>query len=107
MATSMVSSSTTVELDLPEGGPPLNDYFSMQVWVSGPSPSGISVDADMPSHGHGMVSKPILQYLGDGAWHVDGMMLHMPGYWEIYVDVERDGLTDRTIFPINLEPFSG
>ncbi len=100
------SGNPGVQILFPDGGPPLNDYFSMEVLVSGPEPDAVRVDADMPAHKHGMVSKPALTPLGDGRWQVDGMMLHMPGHWEVWVEVDRGEDTRRAVFEVRLEPFS-
>jgi len=53
------------------------------------------IDAAMPHHGHGMNVVPRVRPTGPGAWEAVGMLLHMPGRWEIFVDLERDGLLER------------
>lgn len=95
--------AAAVELIFPEGGAPLNEHFSMQVKVSGIAPDQVVADADMPAHGHGMLSTPVTKSLGDGLYQVDGMLLHMPGEWVIFVEVTRDGVTERTEHPLTLD----
>ncbi|MDP7061897.1 MAG: FixH family protein [Planctomycetota bacterium] len=65
----------------------------------------ITVDADMPDHGHGMVVKPRVTKLGPQRWRVDGMKFHMPGEWEVYVDLIAAERSERSVFPIVVEPF--
>ncbi|KAA3611828.1 MAG: hypothetical protein DWQ01_07010 [Planctomycetota bacterium] len=98
--------SSPVELLLPEGGPPLNRHFSLQVLVPGPAPEKVVVDADMPAHRHGMLTQPVLTPQEEGRYRVDGMLLHMPGAWVITVDVTRNGVVERSEFPLNLD-FAG
>ncbi|MBC8370497.1 MAG: hypothetical protein H8E25_10895 [Planctomycetes bacterium] len=90
-------------MHFPDGQAPLNEIFSFEIeLIDGPADS-VGVDADMPSHGHGMITEPVVNKLDGTHYQVDGMMLHMPGYWEIYVDVMRDGDSERFMLPITLE----
>jgi hypothetical protein len=42
----------------------------------------ISMDGDMPEHGHGLPTEPeVTQELGDGVYLVEGMKFSMPGWW--------------------------
>ena len=50
----------------------------------------VAVDAQMPEHKHGMNYRPTIVPLGEGRFRVDGLIFHMPGRWELNVDV-RDG----------------
>ena len=50
----------------------------------------VGVDAQMPDHKHGMNYRPTIVALGNGRFRVDGMIFHMPGRWELALDV-RDG----------------
>ena len=50
----------------------------------------VNVDAQMPDHKHGMNYRPTIVSLGSGRYRVDGMIFHMPGRWELSLDV-RDG----------------
>ena len=60
----------------------------------------IAVDAEMPHHGHGMNLVPTVTRLG--AWNgsdllvASGMLLHMPGRWVLSLDIEEDGVLERT-----------
>ena len=59
-----------------------------------PGLEGLTVDADMPAHGHGMNVAPALS-LEDGWIVADPLLFHMPGAWEIYVDRSTGALTER------------
>jgi len=56
-----------------------------------PAASGISVDARMPSHGHGMNYKAAIKAIGEGRYRAEGLLFHMPGSWELVFDVHSDG----------------
>lgn len=51
------------------------------------APSKIRVDAGMPAHGHGMNYTPGERRIGPGHAAFDGFVFHMPGTWQITVDV--------------------
>lgn len=89
---------------------PLNQQFSLEVRVlqSRERPTLVSdivvaVDADMPEHGHGMNTTPKVNASPDGRYAVSGMLFHMAGDWEIYVDVTCNGVTERAVLPVTLE----
>lgn len=90
------------------GTPPLRDPFGIDVRIApatdGPVFAGtLSVDAAMPHHGHGMNVRPTVRAAGDGAFRVDGMLFHMPGYWELYLDALDGGRLERTQGSVTLE----
>ncbi|MHC4948165.1 MAG: hypothetical protein ACYTG1_07875 [Planctomycetota bacterium] len=91
------------------GGPvPLNEPFAIVTRVldaEGRPATGVSleVDASMPEHRHGLNRRPDVQALGQGSFEVDGVLLHMPGRWELYFDVVRDGAVERAQEEIVLE----
>ncbi|MDP6963319.1 MAG: hypothetical protein QGF46_04055 [Planctomycetota bacterium] len=90
-------------LHFPDGQAPLNEIFSFNIeLIDGPA-DAVGVDADMPSHGHGMITAPQVTRIDGSNYLVDGMMLHMPGYWEIFVEVTRDNNTQRFVLPLTLE----
>jgi len=89
---------------------PLNEPFEIQACVTGKSgdPTDakdlvISVDAAMPQHQHGMNTKPRIEQAGEGCIHVEGMLFHMVGRWELYFDITRNGITERAQTEITLE----
>ncbi len=62
----------------------------------------VRVDATMPEHRHGMNYRPSLKPLGDGRWRAEGLMFHMPGQWELRLDVRAAGRTETLLDPITL-----
>lgn len=81
---------------------PVADPFSVEIELfadsacTQPLDAGeCRIDAAMPHHGHGMNVAPRMRREGPGRWKAAGMLLHMPGRWELFIDLERDGLLER------------
>ena len=55
----------------------------------------VAIDAQMPEHKHGMNYRPTIVSLGDGRYRVDGMVFHMPGRWELTIDVRAGEESER------------
>jgi hypothetical protein len=62
----------------------------------------VDVSAFMPDHGHGMTTKPIVKRIQDGRFEASGLLLHMPGFWELYIDISRAGVTERAQFSLDI-----
>jgi hypothetical protein len=64
----------------------------------------VSVDGDMPQHGHGLPTRPVVtQYLGDGRYLVEGVKFQMGGWWVMDFVVESDAGTDQVRFNFLLD----
>ena len=74
-------------------------HFALDVTVCAQNASAevdqLSVDAHMPEHRHGMNYRPTVTRIGAGRFRVEGMMLHMPGRWELLFDVPGAAGTER------------
>ena len=89
---------------------PLNEDFEVdwRVFDAGTrqeigADAEIFVDARMPAHNHGMKHEVELVCNDDGSLTARGMLFHMTGHWELYVDVTRGAITERTQFDVDLE----
>ena len=86
---------------------PVNDFFTLEVEVRRDgellTDGELSVDAAMPHHNHGMNHVPLIERTGPGRWHVEDMLFHMPGYWELYFDVRDRGVTHRAQEPLEVD----
>jgi hypothetical protein len=63
-----------------------------------PKRGGLSVervrlDAHMPEHRHGMNYRTKVEVLGNGRFHSEGWLFHMPGRWEFIFDLGAERLT--------------
>ena len=95
-------SGPPIQVLMPEGGAPLNQVFSFEIDPQGLELTG--VDADMPAHGHGINTTPVFEKLENGHYRIDGMLLHMPGAWEIYFDLKSaDAGSFRMTYPLELD----
>jgi hypothetical protein len=64
----------------------------------------ITVDGDMPAHGHGLPTSPrVTEYLGNGDYLVEGMKFQMGGEWLMDVTITADGQTDAVHFNVLLK----
>ena len=67
------------------------------------STTEVFVDAAMPSHGHGMNTRPRVQRNADGTHTARGLLFHMAGHWELYFDITAGDVTERAQFGLELE----
>ncbi len=82
--------SWTLHLETPDGKP-VED-------------ATITVHGDMPGHGHGLPTKPIVsQHRGNGDYLVEGMKFQMPGWWYVEFDVSTGGKQDTMRFDFILK----
>jgi hypothetical protein len=77
-------------------------HFAIEVQLCPASAVLTRADASMPEHRHGMNYRPSLRPLGHGRWRVEGLMFHMPGRWELRLDVKADGGSERLLDTITL-----
>lgn len=64
----------------------------------------ITVDGDMPQHGHGLPTRPqVTRYLGDGDYLVEGMKFQMSGWWVMDFTITANGQTDAVRFNMHLQ----
>lgn len=93
-----------------EGEVPLNEEFTAEVWLfedeDGARPienAAVVIDCRMPAHRHGMLTDVDLVHQGGGRYLAEGMMCHMLGHWELYVDLTRGLITERAQWDLELE----
>src|SRR3712207_3340885 len=64
----------------------------------------IRVDGDMPQHGHGLPTQPLVtQNLGNGDYLVEGMKFQMMGWWVVDFYITADGHSDMVRFNLLLK----
>jgi hypothetical protein len=65
---------------------PLAKFFTLEFAAcarNGGEVKAPRVDATMPQHGHGMNYRPTVESLGGGRFRASGLLLHMPGRWQL------------------------
>ena len=91
------------------GAVPVNELFEIDVLLfEGPgrekplSGAKIQASAWMPEHMHGMHRQPQTEEVAPGRYRVRGMLLHMEGAWQFFLDVIAGGKSDRVEFALAL-----
>jgi uncharacterized protein (DUF58 family) len=88
---------------------PINEIHTWKLHVTTPDGrpvenATITVDGDMPQHGHGLPTRPqVTQYLGNGEYLVEGMKFQMGGWWIVEFDITVEGQTDHVTFNLMLQ----
>ena len=58
------------------------------------------VESDVPAL---FVVRPQTTDNGDGSYLIEGMLLHMRGFWQVFFDViEKEGYSERASFDLEL-----
>lgn len=92
-----------------EDAVPVNQMhqWTLHVETAGGKPvedAVITVDGDMPQHGHGLPTRPeVTQNLGDGDYLVEGMKFQMGGWWVMDFTITAGGQTDTVHFNMMLK----
>ena len=64
----------------------------------------ITVDGDMPQHGHGLPTRPqVTKHLGNGDYLVEGMKFQMGGWWVVDFTIDAHGKHDTVRFNMMLQ----
>lgn len=84
---------------------PLGKHFAVDFVLcpAGPGVDEVRVDAQMPEHRHGMNYRASVRNLGNGSYHADGLLFHMPGRWELIFDVRRGSTVQRLSQALQIE----
>ena len=62
-----------------------------------------AVTGGMPEHNHGLPTRPrVTRELGAGRYLLEGMRFHMPGRWEITIDIDAGAGRDSAIVRLQL-----
>jgi hypothetical protein len=77
-------------------------HFAIDVQLCPADATLARVDATMPEHKHGMNYRPSVKATGAGRWRAEGLMFHMPGRWELRLDVQAGGRTETLVDTITL-----
>ncbi len=64
--------------------------------------AALSVDPEMPQHGHGSPEVPVVQDLGGGQYKASPVSLIMVGRWEVTVTASQGALRGKKMFPIDV-----
>jgi hypothetical protein len=97
----------TVELQTSPSPIVVNQPFDVSVTVTPKSATAgaveVVIDARMPAHFHGMNRVPKLSRGAGNTWKAEGLLFHMSGHWELYVDITEGGATERAQVDVDLK----
>ena len=69
-------------------------HFALELQICPAAAELTRIDASMPEHRHGMNYRPSLKRLSGASaehparWRAEGLLFHMPGRWELRVEVQ-------------------
>jgi len=85
----------------------VSEYFALDIAACGKNgaaaPALSRLEAHMPAHRHGMNYAPRIRSTAPGRWQADGLLFHMPGLWELRLDLRAAGVTERLSYNYRLE----
>jgi hypothetical protein len=87
----------------------INQIHSWTIHIATPdgrpvTDASITVDGDMPQHGHGLPTQPqVTKNLGNGDYLVEGMKFQMGGWWVADFTIEAHGQRDTVRFNMVLK----
>lgn len=100
------SARATVLYRAEPAAPAVGQRFSVLVTVCPTRASAtlqdLRVDATMPQHRHGMNYVPTIARLDANQFRADGLLMHMPGRWQISFDLRLDGQGERLVHDITV-----
>ena len=85
----------------------VGQFFAAEVIACRPRTgvTRIAIDATMPAHGHGMNYLPKATETAAGRYRYTGLMLHMPGRWQLTIDLyDGNKLVRRLTRDLDLKP---
>lgn len=95
--------SSTIALKLPPTPVKIGEPFSIDILVCAETQPGIGnlrLDATMPAHKHGMNYRPEVKPVANNVYRGSGMFFHMPGEWQISVDLVSGGESRRFLLTV-------
>jgi hypothetical protein len=97
----------SVELETAPAAIEVNQPFDVTLAVApknGPATDlEVLVDARMPAHFHGMNRVAKVSRGSGNTWKAEGLVFHMPGHWELYIDITQGGVTERAQMDVDLK----
>ena len=81
---------------------PVSAHFSIRFHLCGPPVDRVAVRGWMPVHRHGMNYRPLVA-LDDLSGTAEGLLFHMPGRWQLILDVRGAAGREKLIAETVLE----
>jgi hypothetical protein len=81
----------------------ISEPFEIDIFVCAdrqPEAGNMKLDATMPAHKHGMNYKPEIQQVANNIYRGSGMFFHMPGEWQISVELLSGDKAQRFVLKV-------
>jgi hypothetical protein len=85
-----------------EVGEPFSLLFNVCTKSNNPAEL-VAVDAHMPDRKQSMKYRPTIMSAGDGRYRAEGIVFHLPGRWELAIDVRAGEESERLTHEIILK----
>ncbi|MEO8102879.1 MAG: FixH family protein [Betaproteobacteria bacterium] len=93
-----------VTLVPPEGDIGVQQFQTWQIRLA--TPAGVPIpralvylNGGMPEHGHGLPTRPaVAREIAPGTYLLEGVKFSMPGWWELIVAIQVNGMEDMAYF---------
>ena len=79
-----------------------NELFEVHLVIKAPAIEQVQVHATQPSTRVALLDAPQMVDLGGGHWVAYDMLLHLPGAWEITVDLAYNRRLRHYTYPVQL-----
>jgi len=80
----------------------VNTLFDFALSIQGVDLDDVFVSAVHPQTRIALLDLPRMEEVSEGKWIAHGMLLHLPGDWEIAVDLYYNGRERHYTFPVQL-----
>ena len=80
----------------------VNVVFDFELTIEGVDLNDVIVTAVQPKTRVHLLDEPIMLKVSAGEWIAQDMLLHLPGEWEIAVDLYYNGRERHYTFPVSL-----
>lgn len=65
--------------------------------------ASVTVDPQMPSHGHGSTEDPVVTEIANGLYRAEPVTFQMPGPWVVGIHAESEGRTGFLALEVDVE----
>jgi len=102
LASATLALSVRPEPASPRVGEPFSLHIALCPAAGGRTVDSLLVDATMPEHRHGMNYRPQVHRVDARHFRADGLLLHMPGRWELVLETRGAAGGERLTQEIRL-----
>ncbi|MHC4380328.1 MAG: hypothetical protein ACYSU1_04475 [Planctomycetota bacterium] len=83
--------SMTIRHSTTPGEVDCNRLFDLVIRIDGPEVEAVEMEGLHPATRVGLLDPPAVERTADGSWVAPGLLLHLPGTWEIEIHMHYNG----------------